>query len=305
MKIDVPGIQAFVAIVDHGTFQKAGEFLNISQTGLTRRLQGLETQLGVRLIDRSTRRWTLTAMGQEFLPKARRLIHELESAILDVRAAKEHSRGPVTIASVATMALNFLPAILLAYARRYESNRVKLIDSVGPEVTEAVLQRRAEFGINVLTRLHQDLESFTLMHDPFVLMCRDDDPLSRRKRIRWSELKNHPVILLGYGSGNGVILDYALKELKVELSGRFEAQKPSTALGLVASGAGIVILPRLTLRKDAYPRVCAVPLVDPTLRRELGLIKRKDATLSPAAGALYQMIVDAFQRDRPRLQSAC
>lgn len=298
MKLDTAGIQAFVAIVDHGTFQKAGHFLSLSQTGLSRRLQHLEAQLGTRLIDRTTRNWSLTSVGNEFLPKARRLIHELESAILEVRDATKHHRGAVTVACVATAALHFLPEIIQRYSRRFQGNRIKILDSIAPEVTDAVLQRRAEFGINVMTRRHQELDAVPLMQDPFVLACRDDHPLSKRSKVKWRDLEDHNMILLGHGSGNGFILDYALTKLKVGLAGLYETQRPSTALSLVSAGLGAVILPRLTLRKDAYPRICTIPLEDPVLQRELGLIKRKDATLSPAGEQLYDMIARAFKRGR-------
>jgi DNA-binding transcriptional LysR family regulator len=298
MKLDTAGLQAFVAIVEHETFQKAGHSLSLSQTGLSRRLQQLERQLGVRLIDRTTRAWSLTAVGAEFLPKARRLIQELESAFTEVRQATRQSRGDVTIACVATAALHFLPETLLRYSRRFPHNRVKILDTAAPEVTAAVLERRAEFGVNVLTRRLPEIDSVTVTHDPFVLMCRDDHPLGNAAQVRWRDLEQEDVILLGQGSGNEVILDYTLSRLKIGLRGRFEAQRPSTAIGLVAAGAGVVVLPSMTLRKGSYPRIRIVPLVEPSVERELGLIKRRDATLSPAAEKLYSYVADAFKRAR-------
>ena len=294
MKLDIAGLQAFVAIVDCGSFHKAGDQLNLSQTGISRRLQELEAQLGVRLIDRTTRAWSLTTVGTAFLPKARQLINDLESAILDLRDAKRLRRGTVVISCVITAALHFLPDLLQRYSRRHPDNRIKILDASGPEVTDAVLERRAEFGINVITRRHPELETITVTHDPFVLMCRDDHPLEGRSKVAWRELQKYDVITFGRGTGSEAILSHAVSRLKLELQGTFEVQHASTALGLVAAGAGVAVLPSMTRRKGTYPRVRLVPLVDPLVERELGLIKRRGSTLSPAAAALYAMVAEAF-----------
>ena len=67
MKIDFDGVQAFVLIAELGGFNKAAEQLHITQTALTRRIQKLEAYLGLKLLDRTTRRVDLTAVGKEFL----------------------------------------------------------------------------------------------------------------------------------------------------------------------------------------------------------------------------------------------
>jgi DNA-binding transcriptional LysR family regulator len=295
MKLDTAGLQAFVAIVDTGTFHKAGEHLSLTQTAVSRRLQQLEAQLGVKLIDRTTRAWSLTPVGAAFLPKARQLVTDLEAAMLELRDVRRHRRGAVVIACVITAALHFLPDVLPRYARRYPGNRIKILDFPGPEVTDAVLQRRAEFGINVVSRPHPELETITVTHDPFVLMCRDDHALADKPKVRWRELQKHEVIALAHGTGSEAILSHAVTRLKLELHGTLEAQHASTALGLVAAGAGVAVLPSMTRRKGTYPRVRLIPLVEPLVERELAVIKRRGASLSPAAEALYEMVLEAFR----------
>lgn len=70
MKLDILGVQAFVALAEHGSFVKAAEALFITQATLSRRLQNLEAFLGVRLVERTTRSRALTQVGEEFLPQA-------------------------------------------------------------------------------------------------------------------------------------------------------------------------------------------------------------------------------------------
>ena len=107
MNFDARGLEAFVAIVDCGTFSKAASLLHISQTGLSHRLKSLETQLGTRLIERSTRTWALTPIGEQFYPRAKRLVEELYDSFKDVRAAAQRGIGSHDF-SLATNALQIL-----------------------------------------------------------------------------------------------------------------------------------------------------------------------------------------------------
>src|SRR5258706_3092012 len=79
MNIDILGLEAFLAIAQHGRFHKAARELHLTQTALTRRLQQFEEQLGVKLVERTTRSVALTKLGAAFLPQARRLVGELTS----------------------------------------------------------------------------------------------------------------------------------------------------------------------------------------------------------------------------------
>jgi len=85
MKIDTLGILAFVAVAEHGRFQKAADSLHITQTALTRRLQNLERSLGVTLVERTTRSTGLTQIGREFLPQAQRPLADLATALTEIR----------------------------------------------------------------------------------------------------------------------------------------------------------------------------------------------------------------------------
>lgn len=292
MKLDILGLQAFVAIVSYGTFQKAAEFLHISQTALSRRLQGLETLIGLRLIDRTTHHWNLTVVGRNFLPTAQRLVNDLGNAFSDVRNVAKCGLGQVNVACVATMAFHFLADIVLRYSQRFPENRVRILESGSHAVMQAVLQRDAEFGVNVLTRHHPDIETTLLLKDPFVLICGKNHPLGRCRTIRWRDMEHQPIILLGRSSGNGLILEDVLHKLRLSLPWFYEVQHPSTALSLVAGGGGAAILPHLTLLRGAYPRIRMIPLINPTVQREIGLIRLRNSTLSPAAETLYKMVRD-------------
>src|SRR5215470_8449246 len=128
MKIDTLGVQAFVAIAEHGSFRKAADALHLTQTALTRRLQNLEALLGVKLVERTTRSVALTRIGRDFLPQARRLLTDLANALVELRETGKAARGDVTLACVPTVGVQYLPRVIQAYAERFPDNRIKILD---------------------------------------------------------------------------------------------------------------------------------------------------------------------------------
>jgi DNA-binding transcriptional LysR family regulator len=290
MKIDTLGVQAFIAIADHASFQKAAKALSISQTALTRRLQNLEATLGIRLVERTTRSVALTNIGQDFLPQARRLLTELSAALSEIREIGLAQRGDVCIACIPTAAVQFLPRIIREYAARFPSNRFKVLDRLSPGVTEAVLRREAELGLNIAEAHHPELDCVALLQDQFVLICRDDHPLATRKRLSWKLVRPHPLIFSAPATANRGLLDLALGAQGSSLQVYYEVQRSAAAIGMVAEGVAAAIVPQLAIQKHAYPNVRVITLTEPVISRTLVLVKRKAATLSPAAQSLYDLI---------------
>src|SRR5262245_30495386 len=269
MKVDTLGLQAFVGIAEHGSFGRAAAALHITQTGLTRRLQNLEASLGVRLVERTTRSPSLTPVGRDVLPQARRLLSELASALAEIRDSGKAARGEITLACVPTVGVQYLPRVIQQYSARHPGNRIRILDHASFRVAEAVLRREAEFGITLQGAHDPALESIPLLKDRFVLVCRRDHPLARKPRLAWRELQAQTLIYSGMESGNRQLLDGALGTRGVQLKASYEVQRSSTAVGLVAEGVGVAVVPELAMQKGAYPDLRVIPLVDPVVSRDL------------------------------------
>jgi DNA-binding transcriptional LysR family regulator len=291
MKLDILGLEAFVAIAEEGHFGRAAEALHLTQTALTRRLQNLEDLLGVKLVERTTRSVELTVVGRDFLPRGRRLLADLAAALTEIRETGKAKRGDVAIACVPTAGVQFLPSVIQEYATRYPQNRIQILDHSSSGVAESVLRREAEFGVNIDVAHHPDLTASPLLQDRFVLACRDDHPLARKKSLAWTQLGPFPLIVAGEASGNRPLLETALETEPLALRAHYEVQRSSTALGLVAAGVAAAVVPSLAIQKGAYPRIRVVPLTDPVVSRTLVLVVRKASQLSPAARGLYDAIL--------------
>lgn len=290
MKLDTLGVQALIALADHGGFGRAAQSLHITQAALSRRIKNLEAFLGVKLVERTTRSVALTAIGRDFVPQARRLLGDLEATLVDIRETGKALRGDVTIACVPTVGVQFLPAIVKRYAARHPENRIRILDHSSSEVAAVVLRREAEFGIHMQAEAQPGLSSVPLLEDRFVLVCRDDHPLAGRKRLTWRHLQAYPLILGGHEGGHRPYLDAVLQAHGVRLRAFYEVQRSSTAVGMVAKGVAAAVVPGLAVQQQGDPRLRAIALTDPVVSRPLVLVTRDHAALSPAAQALYDMV---------------
>ena len=176
------------------------------------------------------------------------------------------------------------------YAARHPGNRIQIYDHASSDVIDAVLRREVEFGIAVAGAQHPELTTLPLLEDRFVLICREDHALARRKRLAWRKLEGHPLVFVGSQSGNRPLLDAALATKLPALHVHYEVQRSSTAVGLVASGVAAAVVPQLAIQRGAHPNLRVVPLVDPVVSRSLVLVTRTGAQLSPAASALFELL---------------
>lgn len=184
MNIDLDGLRAFVAVADLGSFRAASESLHLSQPALSRRVEKLESGLGFRLFDRTTRKVELNAMGRHFMPRARHVLHELEGALLGMTDLSDRLRGQVTVACVPSAVGSFIAQALKDFHAKFPRIRVRLVDDAATDILPAVARGEADFGVTYLGTQEPDLEFEPLLEEDFVVACPRGHALARRRHLR-------------------------------------------------------------------------------------------------------------------------
>ena len=293
-KIDFDGLQAFVCVAELGSFVKAAQQLHLTQTALTRRIQKLELLLEVRLLDRTTRKVELTATGRDFLPQARHLVLDAQRTVARVRDKARAGQGHFTLACVPSLTTHVLPQLIKAYAHKHPGNTLRLHDASSHDVRAAVLDGQAELGIAINGEPHAELEEIVLFDDPLTLLCPTPHPLQHRSTVSWNDLQGVDLIVVSSFMATRMFLDYQLAQRGIELSGHYEVQHHATAINLVAAGVGCAILPASTFENGDRPQVVKIPLTSPVVKRRVTLLRRKPASLSPAAQAFHRLVLAHF-----------
>lgn len=284
MNIDIDGLQAFVQIANYGTFHQAADALSITQPALSRRMRNLENRLGVKLFDRTTRRVSLTSIGRDFIPHARRLVGDLEQSLAGLKDKARHGTGHVIMACIPTVARSLLPEVLKEYSDKYPDNHVRILDDSSSEAIQAVLRGEAEFGISVVDKKVMEIEFERLFEDPFVIACRPDHPLAGRRQVRWTDLERYQVITVRHLGGTQAQPDFVPSVITGRGLRSYEIQRSFwTGLRMAETGLGIIAVPSITLPRGKNPQLVGRPLVNPSLSRTIGIIRREGTSLSPAA----------------------
>ncbi|EPQ1334517.1 MULTISPECIES: LysR family transcriptional regulator [Serratia] len=288
MNYSLKQLRVFVAIARHGSFSRAGEAIGLTQSAVSHSVKELEAEVGVRLLDRTTREVVLTDAGLRLANRVERLLDELQAALLDARSFGVQRSGTVRVATSQTISAHLMPQCIAAGEREYPEIRIMLRDQAQQQVLHSVRNAEVDFGIVVDPVQAVDLECEAVLHEPFLLLCRDDHPFAAQQAVHWSALNGCRLVLQDYASGSRPLIDSALRQQGVEAQVVQEIGHPATLFPMVAEGIGISIFPALALPLPEGGRLRVRRLV-PEINRALMLVRRKNRSLTPAAEAIWQV----------------
>ncbi|MCT4706532.1 LysR family transcriptional regulator [Enterobacteriaceae bacterium H16N7] len=291
---DLQDLYAFLALSEHGSFRYAAEAICISQSALSRRIEKLETLLGVRLFDRTTRRVTLTQTGRTFAPRARHLLLEFEEAIEGIGDGIANSSRLITVACVPSAANYFMPQVISHFRMQFPEARIRVIDTSAGEVASAVQNRKADFGLSFLSSIDVGLVFTPLVDETYQAVCRRDDPRAQRTGLTWEEFFAGDYIWLDKSSGNRLLLDQALGKVTARRQPVCETLHVTAMLGMVDAGLGLAAAPAMAVPGYTHAVLTTLPLTNPTVKRQVGLIKKAGRELSPQAALLEAAITSYF-----------
>ncbi|MHB2169841.1 LysR family transcriptional regulator [Alsobacter sp. R-9] len=300
MRIDFLGLHAFVAIAERGSFQQAAAHLNLSQTALSHRMRKLEEDLGVRLLSRTTREVSLTPAGLDLLPKVKAMIEDLTVSLQELRQQGRVRQERLAIGCLPTIAAGRLPAALVRLRAAHPTVEIRVFDNSATEIAEAVASGTAEFGITLVASLRWDFETELLAREPFVLVCQSSHPLAGASGASWSDLEDIPLIRISPHTGNRMLIDDALGRRRESVSWRYEVQHVATAVAMVRAGLGMTVVPRLALETNTMEGLAVLPLRNPSITRQIGIVSRRSAPLSPLGEELRRYVIEEFSRQEAR-----
>jgi len=290
MNVSMRQLRAFLAVAGHRHFRRAADALHLTQPAVSRLIADLESELDVRLFDRTTREVVPTEAGRYLEQALGRVLDELDNVLGHARTQADPLRGRVRIAAVPTLSAGLVPAGIAKCAEEHPSLEIILRDQNQAQVLDAVRGGEVDFGLTVEPATHEEFEAETILRDPFRLVCPAGHPLASRKRIPWTALSGEPLILLDHASGSRRLIDAALARHGVEARIALEVGHPHTAFRMVEAGLGITVTPALSL--DALrPGLVALAL-SPEEQRNVTLLRRRARSLSPPAQTAWDTFRD-------------
>jgi LysR family carnitine catabolism transcriptional activator len=287
-------IRAFLKIAETRNFTRAANDLHVSQSALTVQVQQLEESLGVRLFDRNKRGVTLTAAGKDVFGPLQRLFNDAQTIVEHARDLSSASTGFVSIAALPTVCAGPLPELVRSFLDSFPGIRVQISDVIAERVREAVLKREVDFGIGTLSGKDAELRAIPLFQDRLVVFAPRGHLLSGKRTVTLREASAHGLILPGRASSVRDAVEAIAHRERLLLDIRYETNFMPSALAFVRANLGIAILPETASDSDT-PDFILVPLNNRFAIRQIELLQRKDATLSPAGESLVRHLLHKSQ----------
>ncbi|EDZ97794.1 transcriptional regulator, LysR family, partial [Burkholderia sp. H160] len=245
MNVTLRQLRVFIEVARLQSFSRAGDEIGLTQSAVSRCVRELESEIGLKLIDRTTREVQLTDVGGNLVSSVSRLLSDLDDALREIREIGEQRRGRVVVAASPTVACRLMPRVVAACVQQFPYVTLGLRDDVQSDVVRKVKSGEVDFGVIIGPFSDDDLLSETLMTDSFCVVSRDDHPLAARKQVTWKDLDGEQLVMLDYASGSRPLIDAVMQAQGVNATVVQELGHSATVFGLVEAGVGVSVLPWL------------------------------------------------------------
>jgi DNA-binding transcriptional LysR family regulator len=285
--MDLASLNAFIAIAEVGSFSRAGDRLHLTQPAISKRIAGLEQQLGIRLFDRLGREVNLTEAGRALLPRAYQILDVLEDTRRALTNLSGDVTGRLTLATSHHIGLHRLPSLLRTYTRMYPKVAldIQFLDS---EVAyEEILHGRAELAVITLApEPHHLVRSVPVWHDPLDFVAAPEHPLALQEAVKLSDIAEHPAVFPGGNTFTHHIVSRLFEAQGLSPNIAMSTNYLETIKMMVSIGLAWSVLPRTMLDEQ----VARFELPGVQLSRQLGYILHTERTLSNAARAFMALL---------------
>ena len=264
-------LRYFEALASTLNFTRAAELLHIAQPPLSRQIQQLEDELGVTLIDRSSRPLALTRAGSFFFEQSTQILARIEEVAQATRRVGAGQRRWLGIGFVPSMLYGELPRVIQRFMRADPGLDVVLTELTSVQQAEALQAGRIDVGFGRVAITADGLVNTLIQEEPMVAALPVDSPLARLRTLPLQALSEQTVILYP-ASPRPSFADQVLTQFRAHgfpLTNVYETNGLQTAVGLVAAGVGVSIVPTSVqrLKRDdmVYRPVAQQTLVSPML----------------------------------------
>jgi DNA-binding transcriptional LysR family regulator len=275
-------LRAFLAVMDSGSFTAAARRMGVSQPHLSGLVRDLEGTLGVRLLDRTTRRLVPTAAGRALAEDIRPLLLRLDAALMVARGAGR--RGRVAVAAPPLLAALALPPVLARFRAAHPGVEVAVFDERMDALVARLRQREVDFAIGTFEEAEPELSQIVLARDRLALFHPAGWPVPDGP-VAWSWLQGQPLVTLNWESGIRRLIAPRIAGIRPI----FEVGQVATALAMVEAGLGVAVLPAYAARATTASVVAlAGPVVSPPITAAF----LAGQQLPPAAAELLALLRD-------------
>lgn len=269
--------RAFLKAAEYGSFTRAAEVLNYSQSAVSRMVQDLESEWNVTLLERKKTGMILTSDGIRLLPHVKSICEAHEKLQIEVDDLNGLQSGILRIGTFSSVATFWLPNIIEEFQKDYPNIDYELLLGDYDEIEKWVLEGRVDCGFTRIPT-KDEMEAYPLGMDELKVVLNEEHPLAQREAISAEEICNYPFLLLE--KDNNKVVSEVFQKENVKPHIKLTTWDDYAIMAMIERGFGVSVLPELILQRMPY-KIVSKSLKNPVYR-EIGLVVREYKTASLA-----------------------
>lgn len=301
--MDLRQLEMFRAIVETGSFTRAGEKLFVSQSAISRQIKHLEQELGDQIFKRGNRQIYLTSTGEILLQYTLKIFNEIRQMNSEIADLTHLRRGSLHLAGGMSVCTYLFPELLKEFRRLYPNLELRIATGITEEILRMVRSNEVDLALLSLPFKEPDLEVIPAVTEELVLVMNEDHPLNQKKDISYSDLEPFTFIHFESGSNTRKLLDRIFREEEIHFRNTMELQNVEITKPLVEKGLGISVIPYpAVVSTSSTERLCFRRIGGKKIYRELGWVHLKSDYMSHAVQKLLHLFEEIKEKLTPRAE---
>ena len=275
-------LRAFLLVAQHRSFTRAADDLFITPSGLSVLIRELESQLGFRLFDRTTRTVSLTNYGKRLVPIIHRNLQEMDAAMSQLGETANVAGQSISIGAPPLVAANILPQVIKVFGEHRPGIRVLIFDANLNTIIQRVEAGKLDFGVGIF-KSTAGVRRTRLFRFSFVLIRPGSQAGAVHASATWSAARAEKLIVLPPESPVQRVIDKHLVQAVHGSEARMVVNALDTQIAMVETGQGAAIIPSYGLAACRHREVLTSRLVNPVVTMDFHEIRNRGRKLSQAA----------------------
>lgn len=289
--MELKQLECFMAVCKELHFTRAAEKLGIAQPSLSQQIRLLEHEIGTPLFDRVGKKTTMTEAGKALLHHSYNAFHELSQARAAISEIQGLTRGALKIGALPTVASYLLPPAIIEFHRNYPNVELSVLGLRTGDIYNGLLQNELDLGVVFLPMDHENLTAIPLYTQNLALAAPADHPVSREPYVTLHILKEIPCILLPNTYFMRELINEQCRSLDFSPKPIIEMTTMESIIAMVSRGAGVTILPKAYLDYTGNEQIRTIPIQNPTLTTQIGVVYRKNKHLCAASRVFMEQLI--------------
>ncbi len=286
MEVSTRQLRAFRLAAQHQSFARAAEALYITPSGLSVLIKELESRVGFRLFDRTTRHVELTPDGRQLLAVIQRSLEELDVAIANIGRGAKQKRQFISLGTTPLVAANILPPAMREFRKLRPDVQIQLFDADLPTLIHLVETGKLDMSLGIFKAM-PDVRREPFFRFSLMVARATKDDIQPRKTTSWSALDGETLISLSPGHPHQQLIDKHLAQAGVKVRSGPVVNLLDTQIALVEAEEGIAIIPSFGLPACRNRRIVTSQLINPAVRFDFHMIQSPRQRVAVGSGRVH------------------